>query len=140
MSEKVKKQASGLSFSFSRWFSRISTMKPSSVLITIVVLGVAVFLFAGGLYDIINQPLPAVYYNSRFYFLYPSLSEQFVFDTVVSGILYVLGFVGLLAIYQSSRHAYNQRQAYMTMIIGSTLLLIAYLFIEYFVQLKISGA
>lgn len=140
MSEKVKKQASGLSFSFSRWFSRISTMKPSSVLVTIAVLGVAIFLLAGGLYDIINQPLPAVYYNSRFYFLYPSLSEQFIFDTVVSGILYVLGFVGLLAIYQSSRHAYNQRQAYMTMIIGSSLLLIAYLFIEYFIQVKISGA
>jgi hypothetical protein len=140
MSEKVKKQASGLSFSFSRWFSRISTMKPSSVLVTIAVLGVAIFLFAGGLYDIINQPLPAVYYNSRFYFLYPSLSEQFIFDTVVSGILYVLGFVGLLAIYQSSRHAYNQRQAYMTMIIGASLLLIAYLFIEYFIQVKISGA
>jgi hypothetical protein len=140
MSDKVKKQASGISFSLSQWFSRISTMKPSSVLITIVVLGVAIFLFAGGVYDIINQPLPAVYYNSRFYFLYPSLSEQFVFDTVVSGILYVLGFVGLLAIYQSSKHAYNQRQAYMTMIIGATLLLIAYLFIEYFVRLKISGA
>ena len=140
MSDKVKKQASGLSFSLSQWFSRISTMKPSSVLITIVVLGVAIFLFAGGVYDIINQPLPAVYYNSRFYFLYPSLSEQFVFDTVVSGILYVLGFVGLFAIYQSSKHAYNQRQAYMTMIIGATLLLIAYLFIEYFVRLKISGA
>jgi hypothetical protein len=140
MSDKVKKQASGLSFSLSQWFNRISTMKPSSVLITIVVLGVAIFLFAGGVYDIINQPLPAVYYNSRFYFLYPSLSEQFVFDTVVSGILYVLGFVGLLAIYQSSKHAYNQRQAYMTMIIGATLLLIAYLFIEYFVRLKISGA
>jgi hypothetical protein len=140
MSEKVKKQASGLSFSFSRWFSRISTMKPSSVLVTIAVLGVAIFLFAGGLYDIINQPLPAVYYNSRFYFLYPSLSEQFIFDTVVSGILYGLGFVGLLAIYQSSRHAYNQRQAYMTMIIGASLLLIAYLFIEYFIQVKISGA
>jgi hypothetical protein len=140
MSDRVKKQASGLSFSLSQWFSRISTMKPSSVLITIVAVGVAVFLFAGGVYDIINQPLPAVYYNSRFYFLYPSLSEQFVFDTVVSGILYVLGFVGLLAIYQSSKHAYNQRQAYMTMIIGATLLLIAYLFIEYFVRLKISGA
>jgi len=115
-------------------------MKPSSVLVTIAVLGVAIFLFAGGLYDIINQPLPAVYYNSRFYFLYPSLSEQFIFDTVVSGILYGLGFVGLLAIYQSSRHAYNQRQAYMTMIIGASLLLIAYLFIEYFIQVKISGA
>lgn len=140
MSEKVKKQASGLSFSLSRWFSRISTMKPSSVLVTIAVLGIAIFLFSGGLYDIINRPLPAVYFNNRFYFLYPSLGEQFIFDTVVSGILYALGFVGLLSIYQSSKHAYNQRQAYMTMIIGATLLFIAYLFIEYFIQVKISGA
>jgi len=140
MSEKVKKEATSVSFSLSRLFSRISTMKPSSLLITIVVFGVTVFLLAGGLYDIINQPLPAVYYNSRFYFLYPSLSDQFLFDTVVSGILYIVGFIGLLTIYQSSRHAYNQRQAYMMLIIGSTLLLISYLFIEYFIKLKISGA
>ncbi len=139
MSNKVKKQASGLSFSLSRWFSRISTMKPSSLLITVVVMGTALFLFGGGLYDVINQPPPAVYYNSRFYFLYPSLSEQFVFDTVVSGILYLVGFIGLLTIYQSSRHAYNPRQAYMTMIVGAALLLIAYLFIEYFIHLKMIG-
>jgi hypothetical protein len=139
MSNKVKKQASGLSFSLSRWFSRISTMKPSSFLVTVVVMGTALFLFGGGVYDIINRPAPAVYYNSRFYFLYPSLSEQFVFDTVVSGILYLVGFVGLLTIYQSSRHAYNPRQAYMTLIVGAALLGIAYLFLEYFIRLKLSG-
>src|SRR5665647_2562558 len=126
MSDKVKKQASSLSFSLSKWFSKISTTKPSSLLITVVVMGTALFLLGGGLYDIINQPLPAVYYNSRFYFLYPSVSEQFIFDTVVSVMLYLVGFVGLLTLYQSSRHAYNPRQAYMTMIIGATLLLIAY--------------
>jgi OST3 / OST6 family, transporter family len=139
MSDKVKKQASSLSFSLSRWFSRISTTKPSSLLITVVVMGTALFLLGGGLYDIINQPLPAVYYNSRFYFLYPSVSEQFLFDTVVSVMLYLVGFVGLLTLYQSSRHAYNPRQAYMTMIIGATLLLIAYLFLEYFIHLKLIG-
>jgi hypothetical protein len=139
MSDKVKKQASSLSFSLSRWFSRISTTKPSSLLITVIVMGTALFLLGGGLYDIINQPLPAVYYNSRFYFLYPSVSEQFLFDTVVSVMLYLVGFVGLLTLYQSSRHAYNPRQAYMTMIIGATLLLIAYLFLEYFIHLKLIG-
>jgi hypothetical protein len=139
MSEKAKKQASSLSFAISRWFSRISTMKPSSLLVTIVVMGVAVFLLGGGLYDIINQPLPAVYYNSRFYFLYPSLSEQFIFDTVISVTLYILGFIGLLMLYQSSRHAYSPRQAYMTMVIGATLLLLAYIFIEYFIHLKLVG-
>lgn len=139
MSDKVKKQASSLSFSLSKWFSKISTTKPSSLLITVVVMGTALFLLGGGLYDIINQPLPAVYYNSRFYFLYPSVSEQFIFDTVVSVMLYLVGFVGLLTLYQSSRHAYNPRQAYMTMIIGATLLLIAYLFLEYFIHLKLIG-
>jgi hypothetical protein len=139
MSDKVKKQASGLSFSLSRWFSRISTMKPSNLLFTIIVMGASILLFGGIVYDLVNAPLPAVYVNNRFYFMYPSISEQFIFDTVVSGILYVAGFIGLLAIYQSARHAYNPRQAYMTMIVGAALLLISYIFLEYFIKLKASG-
>ncbi len=139
MSDKVKKQASGLSFSLSHWFSKVSQMKPSSLVTTLAVIGVAVFLLGGGLYDIINQPLPAVYFNSRFYFLYPQLSEQFVFDTVVSVILYIIGFAGLLTIYQSSRNAYNPRQAYMSLAIGVTLVFLAYLFLEYFIHLKVIG-
>ncbi len=145
MSEKVKKQASSLSFSLSRWFQRISTAKPSTFIVSIIVISAAVFLFSGGLYDIINAPAPAVYYQptgsaGRFYFLYPALDTQFIFDTVVAGILYAIGFIGLVSIYQSSRHAYNPRQAYMTMILGATLLFIAYLFVEYFIHLKLTGA
>ncbi len=139
MSKKVKNQASSLPFSLSKLFSRISTMRPSNLLISIIVMGGAILLFGGIVYDIVNVPLPAVYYNSRFYFLYPSLSEQFVFDTVIAGTLYAVGFIGLLALYQSARHAYNPRQAYMTMIVGAALLLIAYLFLEYFIRLKMIG-
>ncbi len=139
MTEKAKKSASSLSFTLSRWFNRISTMRPSNILVTIVIIGASVLLLSGLVYDLVNKPLPAVYYSNRFYFLYPSLSEQFVFDTVVAGILYAVGFVGLLSIYQSSKHAYNPRQAYMTLIVGGTLLFIAYLFIEYFIRLKSSG-
>ena len=139
MSDKVKKQASSLSFSLSKWFKRISTMKPSTFIVSTVVIGAVVFLFSGGLYDIIVQPLVAFYNGQRFYFLYPEISSQFIFDTVVAAILYIVGFIGLMSIYQSSRHAYNSRQAYMTMIIGATLLLIAYVFLEYFVHMKLSG-
>ncbi len=139
MSDRAKKQASSLSFTISRLFNRISTMKPSTLIVSIVVVGATVLLLSGIVYDIVNKPLPAVYYNNKFYFLYPSLSEQFTFDTVVSGILYALGFVGLLSIYQSSKHAYSPRQAYMTLIVGATLLLLAYLFLEYFIRIKIAG-
>lgn len=139
MSDKAKKQASEMSFVLSRWFRRVSTMRPSTLIVSILILSASILLFGGIVYDVVNQPLPAVYVNNRFYFLYPQISEQFLFDTVVSGILYATGFVGLLAIYQSARHTYNPRSAYMTMIVGSTLLLISYIFLEYFIRLKASG-
>jgi hypothetical protein len=139
MSNKVKKQATSLSFSLSKWFSKISTAKPSTFIVTAVVLGTALFLLGGGLYDIINNPLPAVYYNSRFYFLYPDMGSQFLFDTVISATLYLMGFIGLLTVYQSSKHAYNPRQAYMMLMIGATLLLLTYIFLEYVIHLKLTG-
>lgn len=139
MSSKVKKQASSLPFSLSRWFRKISTMQPSSFVITITVMSVAVLLFSGITYNIVNQPYPSFYTGQRFYFLYPSLSEQFLFDTVAAVILYAAGFIGLLALYRSARHAYNPRQAYMTMVIGVTLVFLSYLFLEYFIYAKQYG-
>jgi len=139
MSNKAKKQASSLSFTISNWFQRISEMRPSNTIITFVIIGLVIFVLAGGVYDIVNLPLPAVYYNSQFYFLYPSISGQFWFDTVTSGILYLFGFIGLLAIYQSARHSLNPRSAYMTLIVGTTLLFLSYIFLEYFIYLKQHG-
>jgi hypothetical protein len=136
MPTKVKKQASSLSFTLSKWFEKISTARPSTLVTSIVVITACIFLFGGGLYDIIVQPLTAYYTGSQFYFLYPALDSQFIFDTVAAGILYTLGFVGLITMYQSSKHAYNPRQAYMMMVLGVTFVFLAYLFLEYFIVLK----
>ena len=134
MSRKVKKQASSMSFSLSRWFSRISTAKPSALITSIIVVASAVFLFGGGLYTIIIRPLPSAYYNSRFYFLYPDLGAQFISDTVIATMLYAMGFIGLLAIYQSTKYAYKPRQAYMMLVVGVALLFLAYIFLEDSIQ------
>ena len=131
MSNKIKKSSENLSFSLSRWFRKMSNA-PTTAIITIVGLSYAVFLFGGGLYTLINQPVSA-YYNpntQQFYFLYPDLSEQFGADTVISVALYSLGFIGLLTIYQSTKSANKPRQAYMLLIVGVALLLLAYIFIE----------
>jgi hypothetical protein len=130
MSQKVKKRASSMSFSLSRWFRRISTAKPSAFIISVIVISYAVFLFGGGLYTIITHPLPAVYYGQRFIFLYPELGSQFIADTVISVTLYAIGFIGLLAVYQSTKYAYKPRQAYMMLVVGVALLLLAYIFLE----------
>jgi len=137
VSKKVKRRTSSMSFSLSRWFRRISTARPSSLAITIIVIAYAVFLFGGGLYTIITQPLPAVYYGQRFLFLYPELGSQFVSDTVIAVMLYAIGFVGLLAIYQSTKYAYKPRQAYMMLVVGVTLLLLAYIFLEDAILIKL---
>ena len=139
MSQKIKKRTSSMSFSMNRWFRRISTAKPSTFIITAVLISYTIFLFGGGLFTIITQPLPAVYYNSRFYFLYPDLSSQFISDTVISAMLYAVGFIGLLAIYQSTKYAYKPRQAYIMLVVGVTLLLLAYIFLEDAILVKLGG-
>jgi hypothetical protein len=137
MSKKVKRRASSMSFSLSRWFRRISTTKPSSFVISIIVIAYTIFLFGGGLYTIITQPLPALYYGQSFLFLYPELGSQFISDTVIAVMLYAIGFVGLLAVYQSTKYAYKPRQAYMMLVIGVTLLLLAYIFLEDAILIKL---
>jgi hypothetical protein len=139
MSQKIKKRASSMSFSMSRWFRRISTARPSTFITTAVIISYAIFLFGGGLYTIITQPLPAVYYGQRFYFLYPELSSQFISDTVIAVMLYAIGFIGLLAIYQSTKYAYKPRQAYLMLVVGVTLLLLAYIFLEDSILIKLGG-
>jgi hypothetical protein len=85
------------------------------------------------------KPLPAVYYGGRFLFLYPQLSEQFISDSIVAMTVYALGIIGLLVIYQSTKYVYKPRQAYMMMIVGIVLLLLAYIFLEASIQIKLSG-
>ena len=91
------------------------------------------------MYTLIYHPLPSAYVNNRFYFLYPSISSQFISDTAIAVILYALGFVGLLTIYQSTKSAYKPRQAYMMMVIGVTFLLLAYIFLEGSIDFKLNG-
>lgn len=139
MSKKVKRQASSMSFSLSRWFRRISSSKPSSLTFTIIVIAFAMFLFGGGLLTVINQPPIAVYTGGKFLFLYPALDGQFVMDTFLSIMLYGIGAVGLLLIYRSSKNAFKPRQAYMALIIGVSFVLLAYIFLEGSILDKING-
>jgi hypothetical protein len=139
VSKKVKRSASNMSFSLSRWFRRISTAKPSSFAISLITIAYAIFLFSGGLYTVISHPIPAFYTGKGFIFLYPSLGEQFISDSIIAIMLYAIGFVGLLAVYQSTKYAYKPRQAYMTLVIGVTLLLLAYIFLEDAILIKLGS-
>jgi hypothetical protein len=137
MSRRVKRGVSSLSFSMNRLYHRISTMKPSSLIMAMIVMAIAVFLFGGGLYDIIMRPLPSYYTGGTFVFLYPQLSDQFISDSLVAMTLYTLGIAGLLTVYQSTKYAYKPRQAHMMLLIGAILLFMAYIFLETTISIKL---
>jgi len=137
MSKSVKKGVSSLSFSMSRLYRAITTVRPSSFVVSALVVAVGIFLFGGGLYDLIVKPLPAVYYQGQFLFLYPQLSEQFISDSIVAMTLYAFGAIGLIMIYQSTKYVYKPRQAYMMLMMGIVLLLIAYIFLEESIRIKL---
>ena len=139
LSRKAKKKLSSLSYTVQKLYKKISTAKPSTLVLSIITIAITVFLFGGGLYSMIMKPLTAVYYGGRFLFLYPQLSEQFFTDSVIAMVLYSLGIIGLMAVYQSTKYAYRPRQAYMMFLIGATLLLLAYIFLEATIQIKLSG-
>jgi hypothetical protein len=139
MSHKVKREISSLPFTMNKFYRRISNIRPSAMTLSILAMAFAVFLFGGGLYDIIMKPDPAVYYGGRFIFLYPDLSRQFLADSIEAMMLFTLGAVGLVAVYQSTKYAYKPRQAYMLFLVGVVLLFLTYILLEVTVQLKISG-
>ena len=139
MSHKVKREISSLSFTMNKLYKRISTIRPSALILSILTMAVAVFLFGGGLYNIIVKPYAAVYYGGRFIFLYPDLSYQFISDSIEAMILFTLGVAGLVVMYQSTKYAYKPRQAYMTFLVGVILLFLAYILLEATVELKLSG-
>jgi hypothetical protein len=119
-----------LSFKLQKLYRRLSAAKPSNLVLALIVIAIAIFLFGGGLYLIIVKPFPAVYYGGRFLFVYPQLSEQWVSDSIIAMTLFAFGAVGLLLIYQSTKYAYNPRQAYLVFLMGAALVLISYISIE----------
>ena len=139
MSHKVKREISSMSFTMNKLYRRISNIRPSAMILSILAMAFAVFLFGGGLYDIIIKPDPAIYAGGRFIFLYPDLSMQFLSDSIEAMMLFTLGVIGLVAVYQSTKYAYKPRQAYMLFLVGVVLLFLTYILLEVTVQLKISG-
>jgi len=130
LARRVKKTLTSLSFMLQKLYRRLSAAKPSNLVLALIVIAITIFLFGGGLYLIIVKPFPAVYYGGRFLFVYPQLSEQWVSDSIIAMTLFAFGVVGLLLIYQSTKYAYNPRQAYLVFLMGAALVLISYISIE----------
>lgn len=138
MSRKAKRRISSLSYSINRFYRKISTTKPSALILSVIASVIAVFLFGGGLYDIITSPYPTGGYHKQtgFMIIFPRLSDQFIGESLVVMVLYSLGIIGLIAMYQSTRYASKPRQAYIMFLVSIVLLIIVYASLEILLRMK----
>lgn len=131
MARKVKKLFLSMPYSLNKIYRPLTALKPSNMVLATAALAIAIFLYGGGLYNVVARPIPSYYSPSiGFLFVNPYLSDQFVWDSLIATTLFALGAIGALLMYQSTKYASNPRQAYIMLIVGVMLILIAYVSIE----------
>lgn len=133
MSRRARKGASSLSYHLQKTYWRLVTLKPSTIFLSALALGASVFLLGGGIYDILEQPIIAFVSGGRIIPYYPqALNEQLLGESIASMVLYSFGIIGLILMYRSTKYAYNPREAFTWLLIGSVLLLLGWGIIEFF--------
>jgi len=123
-------------------YQKITTAKPSLFVIAVMVIALSVFLLGGGVYDILEKEIfIAIPLRGRWIFYYPyTVHEQTVLDSLISMTLYGIGVIGLFLTYQSTKYAYKPRQAFILLLIGAAFIVIAYLYIEHIIWLKLTAS
>jgi len=130
VTNRIVKRFTSLGFTLRRAYGKITTAKPSVFIIAAIVTAFSLFLLAGGVYDILEQPLTVIPWGRGVLFFYPDLHGQILPESVGVMIAYAIGVAGILLMYQSTKYAYKPRQAFMMLLSGIVLILIAYIYIE----------
>jgi hypothetical protein len=132
MARALRRRMSSLVFSMQKAYWKIVTAKPSIFFTAVVVVAASLFLLGGGIYDLLEKPLLVIVAaGGRIVTYYPyALNEQFLVESIIVMVIYAIGVVGFLLAYQSTKYAYQSRQAYRLLLVGCVLVVIAYIFIE----------
>lgn len=117
-------------------FLRVRVRKPSSSLFVIFLIAASIFVFGGGIYDILMKPHALLPAPGHPVFLYPGLHEQTWNESLQAIFLFTLGIIGCFLIFKSSRYVYKPRSAAMLLLIGVLMLVSAFAICELFIGIK----
>ena len=106
-------------------------LKGSWTVLFFVVVGLATFFLAGGIYDLLEKPVSLLPRASQqgWTFIYPGgIGGQTLNESILSAVLYLIGLSGLYMLFRSTRFAYRPRNAYILLILGfvTTIVVIYY--------------
>jgi hypothetical protein len=123
-------KSSSLVMRFIQKIVEIINYRPSPYIVAIILAAITIFLLGGGIYDVTLKPRSVIPYSSGFIFLYPSLHEQILNESIAIMIVYALGAAGLILIYRSTRYMRNPEQASLLIKIGAALLILTFIVVE----------
>jgi len=109
--------------------SRVPQLQPSTAVLLVLLIGFSIFILGGGIYDIMERPSHAL-------FFYPGMSDQFLNESLIFMLFLVMGMIGGLLAYRSTRYTYRPREAKMVLLIGLALLVVAFLGTEVILSMK----
>jgi phosphoglycerol transferase MdoB-like AlkP superfamily enzyme len=115
-------------------------MKPSTTVLSIIVVLFVGFVLAGGIYDILERPislLPTSYGYSVV--IQGTLGQQTLNESLIAAFLYFLGLAGLYMLLRSTRYAYRPRNAYLLLILGTLTVLMVVAYSTSLINTKIGG-
>ena len=142
MTNRLTKWLTSLGFASRKAYRKLTTAKPSIFVVASLIIALSIFLLGGGVFDILEErlvviPIGTTGGTTRVLFFYPySINEQTILESLIVMVILTLGALGLLLIYQSTKYAYKPRQAMMLLLLGSTFLIIAYLYVETIIYWK----
>ncbi len=141
MTNRIRRKFSSLAYFARKTYWKMVTAKPSLLVIALAAVGVSIFLLGGGVYNLIVPYVPIGFpLGRRVLFFYPrTVHEQALLESLTVMTVYGIGIAGFLLTYQSTKYAYKPRQAFMLLLVGCALIIIAYLYIENIIWLKMSA-
>lgn len=136
---RMGRWVSSFPFYMRKAYQKMMTVKPSLLLMAVMTIALSIFLLGGGVYNILEKPYAILPGPRGFLVFYPyTLNEQILNESITVMVLYFIGVLGFLLMYQSTQYAYRPRQASTLLLIGGSLVILAYLGAEISLGLKIN--
>lgn len=116
--------------------------KPSNSTVFTLTLIFVLFVFGGGIWDIVFRErlrsMGATSSNTPL-LIYPGLDYQYLLEGFVASVFIFTGFIGIVIMYQSTRHVYRPSYARLLLISGIALVLASYILMTVMLGQKFQG-
>ncbi len=137
---RLQRAFGNLGYSLRIFKGPTSRARPSTTVAVIVVVAIVGFILAGGVYDILENPISLLPTATGYSLLIKgTLGQQTLNESLVADFLYMLGLGGLYMLLRSTRFAYRPRNAYLLLILGTLTVLIVVFYTNALITQKISG-